>query len=84
MNYLDLADALCDAGYEVDYDTGLVDYRSMGSPELLITLYALDKLEIHHDLDGRPEYYIPHLAVCDMQSYCDQFPNDPQCKCYDV
>lgn len=84
MNYLDLADALNDAGYEVDYDTGLVDYRSIGSSELLITLYALDKLEIHHDLDGRPEYYIPHLAVCDMQSYCDQFPNDPQCKCYDV
>ena len=84
MNYLDLADALCDAGYDVDYDTGHIGYSAIGSTELLISLYALDKLEIHHDLDGKTEFYIPHLAVCDMQSYCDQFPDDPQCKCYDV
>ena len=85
MNPHDLADVLHYEGFDVDYDTGEVSVESTGfSNDLLIILAALGKLEVKRDLDGNPMYYIPHLDVCDMQTYCEAFPDDICCKIYDV
>jgi hypothetical protein len=85
MNPHDLADLLQYEGFDIDYDTGEVIPDSQGiSNDVLIILAALGKLEVKRDLDGNPTYYIPHLNVCDMQTYCEAFPDDLSCKMYDV
>tara|TARA_A200000159_G_scaffold164048_2_gene192287 strand:- start:185 stop:433 length:249 start_codon:yes stop_codon:yes gene_type:complete len=82
VNPHDLADVLRYEGFVVDYDTGEV--YSEDTCDTLIVLVALGKLEIKRDVNGELIYYIPHMDVCDMQSYCDAFPNDVSCKMYDV
>ncbi len=82
MNPHDLADVLHYEGFVVDYDTGEV--FSEDTCDALIILAALGKLEIKRDVNGEPIYYIPHMNVCDMQSYCEAFPDDVCCKMYDV
>jgi len=82
MNPHDLADVLRFEGFDVDYDTGEVSSEDPG--DVLIILAALGKLDIRRDIDGDPMYYIPHLDVCDMQTYCEAFPDDISCRIYDV
>lgn len=85
MNPQDLADLLQYEGFEIDYDTGEIVLDCQGiSNDVLIVLAALGKLEVKRDLDGNFTYYIPHLTVCDMQTYCEEFPDDVLCKMYDV
>ena len=85
MNPSDLADLLNYEGFYVDYGTGYVSpYDEDESSDVLLLLAALGKLEVRRDLEGTPEYFIPHLHIGNMQQYCQAFPNDPQCKCYDV
>ena len=86
LNPSDLADLLSSHGYFVDYDTGEVDHYTHDIREdktLLILLAAMGKLEVTH-LDGQPTFFIPDLFISDMEKYCELYPNDPQCKMYDV
>jgi len=86
LNPCDLADLLSTFGYFVDYDTGEVDHYlndKQTDKSLLIILAALGKLEVQY-IDGEPAFFINNLAVSDMDSYCEMYPNDPQCKFYDV
>jgi hypothetical protein len=86
LNPCDLADLLSVHGYYVDYDTGEVDHYTNDINEdksLLIILAALGRLEVQY-IDGEPAFFINNLAVTDMESYCEMYPNDPQCKVYDV
>ena len=86
LNPCDLADLLSVHGYYVDYDTGEVDHYTNDINEdktLLIILAALGRLEVQY-IDGEPAFFINNLAVSDMESYCEMYPNDPQCKVYDV
>jgi hypothetical protein len=86
LNPCDLADLLSVHGYYVDYDTGEVDHYTNDINEdksLLIILAALGRLEVQY-IDGEPSFFINNLAVSDMESYCEMYPNDPQCKVYDV
>jgi len=85
MNPSDLADLLYYEGFDVDYGSGHINTELQGvSNDVLIILAALGKLEVRRDLEGNPEYFIPHLHIGNMQQYCQSFPEDPQCKCYDV
>jgi len=43
----------------------------------------MGKLDVQY-MDGEPSFYISDLAISDMESYCKLYPNDPQCKMYDV
>ena len=82
----DLADLLSDHGYLVDYDTGEVDqYKNDPNKDrtFLILLAAMNKLDVQY-LDGIWAFFIPDLNISDMESYCKAYPNDQQCKCYDV
>ena len=82
LNPCDLADLLCANGMLVHYDTGEIEHE-VSDETLLILLAALGKLDVVH-LDGVPTFYIADLSISDMESYCEQYPNDPQCKIYDV
>lgn len=83
MNPHDLADLLFYEGFEIDYDTGEVINDQLSS-DVLIILAALGKLKVKRNVDGDLIYYIPHLNIADMQSYCAEFPDDVLCKMYDV
>jgi hypothetical protein len=80
LNPHDLADLLSLQGFLVDYDTGEIDYPDDMDISLLITLAASGKLDVGRDLS----FVIPDLTIVDMDTYCEYYPNDPQCKCYDV
>ncbi len=82
LNPCDLADLLCANGMLVDYDTGEIEHE-VSDETLLILLAALGKLDVIH-LDGQPTFFIPDLSVSDMETYCELYPNDPQCKIYEV
>lgn len=85
INSTDLADLLYIEGYEVDYDTGEVFSEDPDLPySTLIILAALNKLDVGRDEEGLPIFYIRDLVITDLDSYCEQHPNDPQCKIYDV
>lgn len=84
MNPHDLADLLFYEGFGVDYDTGEITVNYDTSCDALIILAALGKLEVKRNVDGDLTYYIPHLGISDMQSYCQEFPDDVLCKMYDV
>ena len=82
----DLADLLSDHGYLVDYDTGEVDqYKNDPNKDrtFLILLAAMNKLDVQY-LDGLWAFFISDLNISAMESYCKAYPNDQQCKCYDV
>ncbi len=82
LNPSDLADLLCANGMLVDYDTGEIEHE-VSDETLLILLAALGKLDVTH-LNGQPTFFIPDLFISDMETYCELYPNDPQCKMYDV
>ena len=91
INPFDLCDALEQMGYVVDDDTGEVyippDHHKMFTAQKFLLELALDG---HLTLDKQIYeqeivYYIPHWKCFDgMDSYCKDFPNEQQCKYYDV
>ena len=84
LNSIDLADLLESEGFAVDEDTGEVYTEPNGKSALLLILAALNKLYVSHDAEFQLTYYIPHWKCYDLDGYCDNHPNEPQCKCYDV
>lgn len=85
LNPSDLADLLKLAGFYVDYDTGeIIQTSSDVSLDLLILLASLGKLDIGRDEDHLPTFFIPDLSISTMEQYCEAYPSDQQCKCYDV
>ena len=84
LNPHDLADLLSLQGFLVDYDTGEIEYPEDMDISLLITLAASGKIEVGRDAFTNTTFFVPDLTIVDMDTYCEQYPNDPQCKCYDV
>lgn len=84
LNPHDLADLLSLQGFLVDYDTGEIEYPDDKDISLLITLAASGKIEVGRDVFTNTTFFVPDLTIVDMDTYCEQYPNDPQCKCYDV
>lgn len=85
INVDDLEELLQDEGYGVDQDTGEVYDDGEGNRKFLITLAACGTLNIKrggfHDIG----FYIPHYTCYNsMDDYCQEFPNEQQCKYYDV
>jgi hypothetical protein len=83
LNFYDLADLLSLDGSSVDYDTGEVFYRPE-SLHLMIMLAALGKITIGRDEFHQPTFFIPDLNISTIEQYCEAYPSDPQCKCYEV
>lgn len=84
LNPHDLADLLRLQGFFVDYDTGEIEYPDDKDISLLITLAASGKIEVGRDAFTNTTFFVPDLTIVDMDTYCERYPNDPQCKCYDV
>lgn len=83
INPSDLADLLCLDDLYVDYDTGEIFYRP-DTLHLLIILAALGKITVGRDEFHQPTFFIPDLNISTIEQYCEAYPSDPQCKCYDV
>ena len=85
LNPCDLADLLCASGMLVDYDTGEIEHE-VDDESLLILLAAMGKLDVqcHPYTNEKPTFYITDLTISDMESYCEVYPDDPQCRIYDV
>ena len=80
---LDLAELLQEDGYELDLETGEVYTRD--NEWLLMLLASAGNLRVkrnhHHELG----YYIPHWKAFDsLEDYCNEFPHEQQCKCYEL
>ena len=85
INVLDLEQLLQDEGYGVDEDTGEVYGDGESSKKFLITLAACGTLNIKRDGFHDIGFYIPHYTCYNsMDEYCQEFPNEQQCKYYDV
>ena len=85
LNPSDLADLLKLAGFYVDYDTGeIIQTHSNVSMDLLIFLASLGKIDVGRDEDHLPTFFIPDPSISTMEQYCEAYPSDQQCKCYDV
>ena len=85
INPYDLADLLSREGYGIDDDTGEVYTEPESKREFLLTLACLGKLRVKQDAQFQLGFYIPHWN-CDnsFSEYCQEFPHEQQCKCYDV
>jgi len=88
INPLDLAELLEKEGYGLDDDTGevFVPYENDAlNNELLITLSSLGKLNVGRNEDWKLCFYLPHWGCyTSMEDYCLEFPQEQQCKCYDL
>ena len=85
INAIDLADLLEYEGYAIDQDTGEVYTEPNGKRTLLVILAALNQLYVAHDAEFQLGFYIPHWKCYDsLSDYCNEFPHEQQCKCYDV
>ena len=85
INAHDLEELLEDEGFVVDEDTGEVYDDGESNKKFLITLAACGTLNIKrggfHDIG----FYITHYTCYNsMDDYCQEFPNEQQCKYYDV
>ena len=85
INPIDLEDLLTDEGYGVDTDTGEVYDDRESSKKFLITLAACGTLNVKRSGLHSVGFYIPHYTCYNsMDDYCQEFPNEQQCKYYDV
>ena len=85
INALDLEELLEDEGFVVDEDTGEVYDDGESNKKFLITLAACGTLNIKRDGFHDIGFYIPHYTCYNsMDDYCQEFPNEQQCKYYDV
>ena len=89
INVHDLAQLLDRQGYYVDDDDGEVAI-SLNDTEnvdnLLIILAVLGALQVKNKtLENELGFYLPHWKCYNnLESYCEDFPNYPACKCYDL
>ena len=85
INAPDLEDLLLDEGYGVDEDTGEVYDDGESNKKFLITLAACGTLNVKRSPYYGIRFYIPHYTCYNsMDDYCQEFPNEQQCKYYDV
>ena len=85
INAHDLEELLQNEGYGIDQDTGEVYDNGEVSQKFLITLAACGTLNIKRDNFNEISFYIPHYCCYNsMEDYCQEFPNEQQCKYYDV
>jgi len=85
INASDLEHLLQNEGYGIDQDTGEVYDNGEVSQKFLITLAACGTLNVKRDGFHEVGFYIPHYTCCNsMEDYCQEFPNEQQCKYYDV
>ena len=85
INASALEELLHDEGYLVDPDSGAVYDDGETSLKFLITLAACGTLNIKRDNFNEIGFYIPHYCCYNsMDDYCQEFPNEQQCKYYDV
>ena len=88
INAPDLEELLQDEGFVVDEDTGEVIDDGESSRKFLITLAACGTLNVKRgSINSSYElgFYIPHYTCYNsMDDYCQEFPNEQQCKYYDV
>ena len=85
INAHDLEQLLQDEGYGVDQDTGEVYDSGETSKKFLITLAVCGALNVRRDGFHDVGFYIPHYTCYNsMDDYCLEFPQDQQCKYYDV
>ena len=85
INAHDLEELLQDEGYGIDTDTGEVYDDGEASLKFLITLAACGTLNVRRNAEFDLGFYIPHyLCYNSMEDYCQEFPNEQQCKYYDV
>ncbi len=85
INPLDLADLLERNGYALDEDSGEVYTDPESKTEFLVTLAATGHLTVKHNAEFQLGFHIPHWKCYQsLKDYCNQFPHEQQCKCYDV
>ena len=85
INAPDLEELLQNEGYGIDQDTGEVYDNGEVSQKFLITLAACGTLNIKRDGFHELGFFIPHYTCYNsMEDYCQEFPNEQQCKYYDV
>jgi len=89
INVHDLAQLLDRKGYYIDDEDGevllnLADESNVD--DLLIILAAVGALQVKHKtLENELGFYLPHWKCYNnLESYCEDFPNYPACKCYDL
>ena len=89
INVHDLAQLLDRKGYYIDDEDGevllnLADESNVD--DLLITLAAVGALQVKNKtLENELGFYLPHWKCYNnLESYCEDFPNYPACKCYDL
>ena len=89
INVHDLAQLLDRKGYYIDDEDGevllnLADESNVD--DLLITLAAVGALQVKNKtLENEVGFYLPHWKCYNnLESYCEDFPNYPACKCYDL
>jgi len=85
INAPDLEELLQNEGYGIDPDTGEVYDNGEVSQKFLITLAACGTLNVKRDGFHEVGFFIPHYTCYNsMEDYCQEFPNEQQCKYYDV
>jgi len=90
INVHDLAQLLDRQGYYIDDEDGEVvlnyDPDESNVDNLLIVLAAIGALQVKNKtVENELGFYLPHWKCYNnMESYCEDFPNYPACKCYDL
>ena len=89
INPLDLAELLEEEGFALDEDTGEVYTEPNGNRSVLLILASLGKLKVDRGVDADDPFKlcftIPHWnCYTSFENYCNQFPHEQQCKCYEV
>ena len=85
INAPDLEELLQNEGYGIDPHTGEVYDNGEVSQKFLITLAACGTLNVKRDGFHEVGFFIPHYTCYNsMDDYCQEFPNEQQCKYYDV
>ena len=90
INVHDLAQLLDRQGYYIDDEDGEVvlnyDPDESNVDDLLIILAAVGALEVKPKPDDHQLcFYLPHWRCYNnLEAYCQDFPNYPACKSYDL
>lgn len=89
FNPIDLAEVLEEEGYGIDEDSGEVYTDPERKRDLLIILASLGKLNVERGINADDPFKlcfsIPYWNCYNsFEGYCEHFPHEQQCKCYDV
>ena len=90
INVHDLAQLLDRQGYYINDDDGEVvlnyDPEEDNVDNLLIVLAAVGALHVKYKPeDHELGFFFPNWnCYGSMEAYCEEFPNDPACKTYDL